>query len=236
MNKKILITGGSKGIGKSIAEKFIAEDYNVTLTSTNHLDSSFLAKRINHYKIDFLDNSAIENFLSYVEDSRFDIIINNAGVNTVDYADALDLDDYRKIQRINTETPLRIIQKSLPHMKDQNWGRIINIASIFSVVSKARRASYSASKNALVGLTKAIGLEVASQGILVNCVSPGFIETELTSRVLGESGKNEIKKSIPIGRLGKPNEIAEIVYWLASPQNTYLTCQNLVIDGGFVSG
>ena len=118
-------------------------------------------------------------------------------------------------------------------MKESNWGRIINVTSIFSKVSKESRASYSASKFGLDGLTAAMSAELSSFNILVNSVSPGFIETDLTHRILGKTGIEEIRKTIPIGRLGSVKEIASFISWLASDENTYISGQNLVIDGGF---
>jgi 3-oxoacyl-[acyl-carrier protein] reductase len=118
-------------------------------------------------------------------------------------------------------------------MRQQRWGRIVNIGSIFGVVSKEFRAPYSASKFALDGMTAALAAEVASEGILANCVSPGVIDTELTRQVLSEAGIAELVTRIPIRRLGKPEEVAALVAWLVGPENTYISGQNIVIDGGF---
>ena len=118
-------------------------------------------------------------------------------------------------------------------MKENKWGRIINIASVFGVVSKEYRASYSSSKFALDGLTSSMAAEVAKSGILVNTVSPGFIETKLTKEILGEKGINEVISMVPIKRLGKPKEVARFVVWLSSEENTFISGQNLIIDGGF---
>ncbi len=118
-------------------------------------------------------------------------------------------------------------------MRTRGWGRIVNLASIFGVISKPQRGAYSTSKFALDGMTAALAVEVASEGILANCVAPGFVDTELTHRILGEAGIAELAAATPVGRLARPEEIAELVAWLAGPVNTYLTGQNVVIDGGF---
>ena len=118
-------------------------------------------------------------------------------------------------------------------MKNNKWGRVINIASIFGKISKAHRASYSASKFGLDGLTTALAVEVAEFGILANCVSPGFIHTDLTTKILGKEAIDKLEKEIPIKRLGQANEIAELVAFLCSEKNSYLTGQNIIIDGGF---
>jgi 3-oxoacyl-[acyl-carrier protein] reductase len=118
-------------------------------------------------------------------------------------------------------------------MKRNRWGRIVNISSIFGNISKEFRASYSASKFGLDGMTAALSAEVSEFNILANCIGPGFIDTEMTRNVLGEKGMMELKDRIPMKRLGQPEEIAALVSWLVSDENTYLTAQNIMIDGGF---
>jgi len=118
-------------------------------------------------------------------------------------------------------------------MKKNNWGRIVNITSIWGNVTKEYRASYSSSKFALDGMTVALAAEVASMGILANSVAPGFIDTDLTQKVLGDKGIKEIKNIIPIKRLGKPTEVASFISFLVSEENTYISGQNIMIDGGF---
>jgi len=118
-------------------------------------------------------------------------------------------------------------------MKYNNWGRIINIASIWGCLGKRGRAAYSASKFGIDGMTASLAAEVAKYGILVNSVSPGFIYTDLTREILGEHGMKEVTEQIPMGRLGQPHEIAELVSWLVSMENSYISGQNIIIDGGF---
>jgi 3-oxoacyl-[acyl-carrier protein] reductase len=118
-------------------------------------------------------------------------------------------------------------------MKSKSWGRIVNISSVWGVISKEFRAAYSASKFALDGLTLALSHEHAADGILANCLAPGFIDTELTRRVLGEEEIARLVGAVPSRRLGQSEEIARLVVWLCSSENTYLTGQNIVIDGGF---
>jgi NAD(P)-dependent dehydrogenase (short-subunit alcohol dehydrogenase family) len=121
----------------------------------------------------------------------------------------------------------------VPAMRERGWGRIVNISSIWGTISREQRGAYSASKFALDGLTAALAAEVARDGVLANCVSPGFIDTELTRTVLGEDGIAELMAQVPARRLGSPAEVAAFVAWLAGPENTYVSGQNLVIDGGF---
>ena len=118
-------------------------------------------------------------------------------------------------------------------MKKKRWGRIINVSSIWGKIGKEYRASYMASKFALDGMTLAISSEHAKDGILANCISPGFTNTELTQKNLGTKGIKKMISKVPIGRIAKPSEIAEIIFWLASKNNSYVTGQNIAIDGGF---
>ena len=120
-------------------------------------------------------------------------------------------------------------------MKKQKSGKIINIASIFGVVSKEKRAAYSATKWGLIGFTKAVALDLALFNVQVNAVSPGFVDTDLTRKILGLKNMKQLTKTIPQGRLAKPDEIAKVVLFLCSDYNTYITGQNIVVDGGFTS-
>lgn len=115
----------------------------------------------------------------------------------------------------------------------RGFGRIVTLSSIWGHISKAGRASYSASKFGVDGMTAALAAEVAADGILANCVAPGFIDTELTRRVLGEDGIAELIQKVPAGRLGRPQDVANLIAWLVSRENAYVSGQNIVIDGGF---
>jgi len=134
---------------------------------------------------------------------------------------------------VNLRTPFQLCQAVIPYMKENNWGRIVNLTSIFGNISKEYRASYSSSKFGLDGMTAALSAEVSEFGILANSAGPGFIDTELTRSVLGDRGIAEIKKGIPMKRLGRIDEIASLVSWLVSKENTYISGQNIMIDGGF---
>jgi 3-oxoacyl-[acyl-carrier protein] reductase len=121
----------------------------------------------------------------------------------------------------------------VPGMRARRYGRIVNVSSVFGSITKEQRAAYSASKFGLDGMTAALAVEVADENVLANCVAPGFIETDLTREVLGQAGMDELAGRVPIRRLGQPEEVAALVGWLASEENTYLTGQNVLIDGGF---
>ena len=163
-----------------------------------------------------------------------DILINNAGINKIAPFANIDPEDFLEIQQINVFAPFCLCQAVIPSMKDRNWGRIINISSIWGKIGKEFRASYSASKFALDGITVTIAAEHSQHGILVNSISPGYTDTELTRRVLGDDGIRKLLSSVPIGRMASPEEIANFIVWLGSEKNSYITGQNISIDGGFV--
>ena len=206
---KIFITGGSRGIGKSICDKFTKEGHEVIAPSRDELNLS------EDFEINF---------------EQVDVVINNAGINFPQ--SILDLSYEEEIMKVNYFSPLRIIQQFLPHMKQQYYGRILNIGSIWVDFAKPGRSAYSASKNALHSLTKAITSEYATYNILANTLSPGFIMTDMTIQNNSEEDLRDIRTKIPIGRLGYPDEVAELAYFL-TVQNSYISGQNIIIDGGY---
>lgn len=207
---RVLVTGGSKGIGKAIVELFSAKGHAVYAPTRDRLDLS--------KPLQFASTGG-----------HFDVIINNAGINPLAFIK--DISD-EEVMRVNYFSPLQIIQHCLPYMVDQKYGRIVNIGSIWIDTSKPKRAAYSASKSALHSLTKSLTAEYAHENILTNTISPGFIGTDLTYQ---NNTKEEIallSKQIPVGRLGLPEEIAQLVYTL-SVENNYIAGQNIIIDGGY---
>jgi 3-oxoacyl-[acyl-carrier protein] reductase len=204
----ILITGGSRGIGKATADYFKLKGHTVYTPSREVLD---LCKPVT------LDSPC------------YDIVINNAGINPL--ADISNITD-EMVMRVNYTSPLEIIQQCIPYMVKQGYGRIVNIGSVWINLSKPKRAAYSASKSALHSLTKSLTAEYARYNILSNTISPGFIGTELTYENNTKQDIERIITQVPVGRLGVPTEIAEIIYTL-SIQNTFITGQNIIIDGGY---
>jgi len=205
---RVLISGGSRGIGKSIVETFIKHGHDVICPCRKELD---LSKTVQ------LDNPT------------YDIVINNAGINPL--KNIIDISD-EEVMRVNYFSPLEIIQQCLPHMIQQNYGRIVNIGSIWIDIAKQKRAAYSASKHALHSLTKSLTAEYADRNILTNTISPGFIETDLTFQNNSKEDIIEIIQNIPVGRMGLPKEIANFVYYV-SIENNFMSGQNIVIDGGY---
>ena len=242
-NKKAVVTGGTRGIGAAIAEALATRGCHVLVTARS--DQSFeqfsstlnkdIADRIEFLACDFDDNHQVAAMEKYLGDNDIDILINNAGINKIALASDIDHEDFARIQKVNVEVPFRLSKAVVKGMAERKWGRIVNITSIFGTVSKSQRLSYSTSKFALHGMTKALALDFAKDNVLVNAVGPGVIETELTRNVLGKDGIEKISLDIPMGRLGQPEEIAKLVLFLASDENTYLTGQQLIIDGGYTS-
>ena len=227
-----LVTGSSRGIGAEIATKLVSDGYKVITTGTKedgYIDGA------NYRQVNFLDPKSRESFLNTLESEEINILINNAGINKIGRFTDIQLQDFDSILEVNLRSPFLIMQAVIPKMIKRQWGRIVNISSIFGSISKEHRASYSASKFGLNGLTLAASAELSSQNILVNSVSPGFVDTDLTRGILGEDGISQLIGNIPIGRLGQPAEIAELVSWLVSSKNTYISGQNIIIDGGFIN-
>jgi NAD(P)-dependent dehydrogenase (short-subunit alcohol dehydrogenase family) len=228
---KAVVTGATRGIGYAIAERLLKDGLDVVVTGTS--DRGEYPIGAEYYPVDFLNDDSVMSFVNYLKNNQIDILVNNAGINKIGEFSTIDINDFDRILRVNLRTPFLLCQAVIPHMKARKWGRIVNITSIFGQISKEYRASYSTSKFGLDGMTVALAAELSEEGILANSIGPGFIDTELTRNILGDKGIAELQGRIPIKRLGQPNEIASFVSWLVSEENTYMTGQNLMIDGGF---
>ena len=156
-----------------------------------------------------------------------------AGTFKIGLVEEYDATDFTRLHQVNVVAPFLLCRAVVPGMRQRRFGRIVNMTSIFGVVSKAGRAAYSASKFGLVGLSRALALEVAADNVLVNCLAPGFVDTDMTRGILGHQGIAEMAVRIPLGRLAQPEEIARYVQFLVSEENTYMTGQQMVVDGGF---
>lgn len=207
---KVLVTGGSRGIGKATVDLFKNKGHEVIAPTRKELD---------------LTEKHIQ-----LENTNFDIIINNAGINILN---GITNSTYQKeIMQVNYFSSLSIVQQCLPYMTKQNYGRIINIGSIWINLAKPMRLAYAVSKNALHTLTKMIAVEYSQYNILSNTVSPGYIETDLTLHNRTSDELQQICEKTPLGRLGQPHEIAKTIYHL-TVENTFITGQNIIIDGGY---
>jgi 3-oxoacyl-[acyl-carrier protein] reductase len=213
-----LVTGGSRGIGKAIAEAFRAEGANVLAPSRAELDLA--------------SDASIDAWLAGHK-AQVEILVNDAGINPLgsaeDYADA-DLD---AVLQVNLKAPMRLLRGLLPGMRERGYGRVVNISSVWSLVSKPRRFAYSSVKAAVNGMTRAAAVECARYGVLVNAIAPGYVNTELTRKNNSETEIKAIAEGIPARRLAEPAEIAAVAAFLASSRNSYITGQTIVADGGY---
>ena len=229
--RKALVTGGTRGIGLAIAGRL--RDMGAAVTVTGTRGGGKPPRGCAYEAVDFSHAEATEVFAASMAKRGFDILVNNAGINKIAPFAEIEGADWDLIQRVNTRAPFILCRALLPGMTRKRWGRVVNVSSIFSVVSRDRRGAYSASKFALDGMTASLAAEAAASGVLANCVAPGFVDTDLTRRILGAKGMKELAGRVPAGRLAKPAEIAAFVAWLCGPENTYISGQNLVIDGGY---
>lgn len=219
MNERIaLVTGASRGIGKAIATR-LTEDGIKVLTPT-------------HSEMDLESNESIDQYLKTLP-FHIDILVNDAGINRIELFQNLSDADLFDTMQINLIAPIRITRGVMKGMIDHHFGRIVNISSIWSLVSKPGRLSYSVSKDGLNGFTRALAVEVAQYNILVNAIAPGFVNTDLTRQNNSLKDIEEICKKIPMRRLAEPEEIAQFVAFLCSDANSYITGQCVVMDGGF---
>jgi 3-oxoacyl-[acyl-carrier protein] reductase len=225
--KKVLVTGGSKGIGKKLVEDYKSLGAEVYGTSRTGGSSQSLIQ------VDFDDPDSTNEFLKVVEYIGFDVLINNAGTNKIGPIESYSIEDYERIVNLNLTSCFKTTQAVIPYMKKKGWGRIVNITSISSEISMPLRSAYCSSKFGLVGLTKVSAVELAKYGILVNSVGPGVTETKLTVDVLGRTKMDEIASNVPIGRLATVEDISRTVMYVSSELNTYMVGQNILLDGGY---
>lgn len=218
-SRTALVTGASRGIGAAIAARLQDEGLRILSPPSKVLDLS--------------STVSIDTYLSQLTDP-IDILVNNAGINRLGSIDEISGKDFEEVIQVNLLGHFRLTQGLVKGMKARGYGRIVNISSIWSLVSRERRVTYSAAKAGLNGLTRALALELAPYHIMVNAVAPGYINTELTKKNNAPEALERIVGEIPVGRLGEPAEIAECVAFLCSPKNSYMTGQVIVVDGGYL--
>jgi 3-oxoacyl-[acyl-carrier protein] reductase len=217
MGKIALITGGNRGIGLEIVKIFEQHAYHVLAPTRKDMD--------------LRDNNSISTYCEKL-DGAIDVIVNNAGINTIAAIENLNNEIFQEMIQVNLLAPTTIIRLLKNKMGKNGVGRIVNISSIWSAVSKEGRSGYAATKSAVNSMTKTLSLELAP-AVLVNAVAPGFVNTVLTRQNNTAEEIKNIASNIPMGRLAEPAEIARLVYFLASDHNTYITGQTVFIDGGY---
>jgi 3-oxoacyl-[acyl-carrier protein] reductase len=234
----VLVTGSTRGIGRAVAVKLSSLGASVIVTGTSADQpfdiSSVFGEKAVYIQGDFASKEGIDRFIHELD--RFPEIhacVNNAGINRLNpVEDVLD-QDYRDLFTVNVDAPFQICRYLAPKMKTQKYGRIVNVASIWSVITKPKRSVYTMTKNAIVGMTETFAIELAPFGICVNAISPGFTMTELTKSTLTEQDYKDLSKQVPASRFAEPDEIANVIVFLSSSTNSYMTAQNIIVDGGF---
>ena len=219
--RKVLITGGSRGIGKAVAARFKEAGYEVVCPTRQEMDLS--------------SPESVEKYIEANKDTVFDVIVNNAGINDINGIEDITDSEIDSMMQVNLISPIRLLRGFAANMKKQKYGRIVNIGSVWAVVSKPGRCIYSATKNGIHGVTNTLAVELAPDNILVNTVCPGFTLTELTYKNNTPEQIESISADIPMQRMAQPSEIAELIYFLGSEANTYITGQKITIDGGYTS-
>lgn len=215
----MLITGASRGIGEAIVQRYASGGFRLLTPSREEMDLS--------------SAESVRLFLERHGDEPVDVLVNNAGENKVNAFEEIALGDWERILSTNLTAAFLLMQHYAPRMAGRGWGRIVNVSSAYSFLARPGRAAYAASKGALNGITRTAALEYGSRGVLVNAIAPGFVETEMTSRNNPPDVIAGLAAQTALGRLAQPAEIAQAAYFLGSDENTYITGQVLVIDGGF---
>ncbi len=238
--KVAIVTGGSRGIGRAIAQALSREGAIVVVCSRSLDANRETAEQINSeggsahpLQIDVTDSDSVTALVKSVvaKFSRIDILVNNAGVTADNLILRLKEADWDSVIDTNLKGTFNCIKAVARTMIKQRGGKIINIASVVGMVGNAGQANYCASKAGIIGLTKSAARELGSRGITVNCVAPGLIETAMTDALTDEA-KKEVTRLIPLGRVGKPEDVAGVVKFLASPAADYITGEVIRADGG----
>jgi 3-oxoacyl-[acyl-carrier protein] reductase len=242
-NQIAIVTGAGRGIGHAIALRLASEGARVASVSRTEANAKKTAHEINatcadaakHYAVDVADHAAVQKVGTQIlEDfGKIDILVNNAGVTRDGLAMRMSVEDWDTVINTNLRGAFNFTQSIVRAMIKQRSGRIINITSVIGLIGNAGQTNYAASKAGLIGFTKSLARELASRSITVNAIAPGFITTDMTSE-LSEEVKQAIQSKIPMNLLGKPEDVADAVAFLASAEASYITGQVLCVDGGMV--
>ncbi len=243
--KRVFISGASGGIGFATAKKFLENgyfviaQYNLNVNKINELSSyaKEIGKEENLFaiKIDLSSPCDITEKLNSLKKSfkKIDVIVNNAGIGLYKLITETTIEEWEKLFNVNLTSAYLINNAFINQMINAKNGKIINVSSMWGLSGASMEVCYSASKSAIIGYTKALAKELAPSGITVNCVCPGVIDTAMNARFNNEEIE-ELKEQTPLGRLGKPEEVAELIYFLSGEQSNFITGQCISIDGGFI--
>lgn len=241
--KCALVTGASRGIGRAIALKLASLGANLVLNyRSSEAEALEVEKEIKDMGVEAISVKGDISKLKDVEDlvaaakekfGTIDIMVNNAGITKDTLILRMKEEDFDKVIDVNLKGVFNCLKTITPIMVRQKHGKIINLSSVVGISGNAGQVNYAASKAGVIGMTKSLAKEVGARGINVNAVAPGFIETDMTE-VLGDKYKDEIKKNIPLKKLGKPEDVADVVAFLASESSDYVTGQVIHVDGGML--
>ena len=238
-NLNILITGASGGIGTSLSMAFASTNAKLFLIGSSQDKISKLQKKlpsrdnINYFSVDLSERENVNNFCDSIIDQYggINVIINNAGITEDNLFMRMSENSWDKVFAINIDASMIICRKFIRGMVKNKWGRIVNISSVVASTGNPGQSNYVAAKSALNGLTKSLALEVATRGITVNSISPGFIDTSMTAK-LTDDQKRKITEKIPMGKMGTGEDISSLVSFLISNEAGYITGQNIHVNGG----
>ena len=233
--KTVLITGATGGLGQSIAYEFYEKKFNLILIGTNDAKIDALRSKFDRntrvIKCNLAKGSEINDLFDEIKPSSIDILINNAGITKDNLFLRMKDQDWDEVLNINLKANYTLCKMVIKEMIKKRWGRIINISSAVAKMGNPGQTNYAASKAAIEGFTRSLALEIASRGITVNAIAPGFIKTEILDSI-DTSKLEEMTKNIPIGRIGDPIDISKLVLFLASDESSYITGQVLHVNGG----
>lgn len=241
-NQVAVITGGTAGIGKAIAYKLAEEGAKIVIFGTNtekgtqavdEIRTQVKHDDIYFYPVDVSQTAVVDETLKkiYEKFGQIDILVNNAGITADQLLMKMTEEEWDRVLDINLKSCFNTCKAVVRSMMKARKGRIINISSVVGLMGNAGQSNYAASKAGMIGFTKSLAKELAGRNILVNCVAPGFVNSNMTNK-LNDAQKESILKEIPLGRMGEPHEIANIVWFLSGPMSEYITGQVFAVDGG----
>jgi 3-oxoacyl-[acyl-carrier protein] reductase len=236
--RNVLVTGGAGGIGAEIVKSMYSLGANVLISGSNEQKLEKLSNNFSnpllYFAADLSKSDDIERLVDRTLEkfnNKLDILINNAGITRDNLTLRMKESEWSEVINLNLNSSFYLTKFFLKNMIKNRYGRVINISSVVGSSGNLGQANYAASKAGIEGMSKSIALEVASRNITINCVAPGFIETDMTKNLLSKN-EDALKRSIPMGRVGLPNEVANVVSFLASDAAGYITGQTIHVNGG----